>query len=86
VATTEAALATGRAREINPIFGGHPSPARLWGTVIPLQAIFLRSCLQDSRERPRARLWRIALKVSIGAHSLAAVNNLLVIGLAQRPR
>jgi hypothetical protein len=78
-ATTEIGLATTRASEVNPVFGRHPSPARLWGTAIPLQGIFLYACHQDSHEHPRGRFWRIAMKVSIGLHTFGAVNNLMVI-------
>jgi hypothetical protein len=79
VATTEIGLSAARARELNPIFGNHPSPARLWGTVIPLQSAFLYACYRDSEEHPRGRFWRIVMKVSIGVHTFGTVNNLLVI-------
>jgi hypothetical protein len=79
--TTEIGLATARTSELNPILGSHPSPARLWGTSIALQSIFLYSCHQESQEHPRGRFWRIAMKVSIGVHSAATVNNLLVVAL-----
>ncbi len=78
-ATTEVGLATTRASEVNPIFGSHPSPARLWGTAIPLQGIFLWACHQEAREHPQGRFWRIAMKVNIGLHTFGAASNLLMI-------
>jgi hypothetical protein len=78
-ATTEIGLSTTRARELNPILGSHPSPARLWGTAISLQGFFLYACHQESEEHPRGRFWRVAMKISVGVHTFGAVNNLLVI-------
>jgi hypothetical protein len=79
VASTEIGLATTRTYELNPIFGSHPSPARLWGTAISLQGFFLYACHQESKEHPQGRFWRIAMRVSVGVHTFGAVNNLLVI-------
>jgi hypothetical protein len=76
--STEIGVAGG-ASELNPIFGRHPSPARLWGTSVPVQSLFLYACHRDSEEHPQGRFWRIAMKVSIGVHTFGAANNLLAI-------
>jgi hypothetical protein len=84
MATTEIALATTRGAEFNPVFGRRPSPERLWGTAVPVQAIFLYACRGDSLEHPRGRFWRVAMKLSVGVHTAAAASNLLLISQQSR--
>lgn len=79
-ATTQAGILKG-ATEINPIFGPHPSPARLWGTSAALQGIFLYSCYLDRRAHPQGRFWKTMMKISSAAHAGAAVNNAVVLGM-----
>jgi hypothetical protein len=70
--------------ELNPIFGHHPSSARLWVTTIPLEGLFLYACHRDSQEHPRAKFWKVAARISIGLHAAATVNNLMALRIARR--
>ena len=83
IATTQAALLSG-ATELNPIFGRHPSPSRLWTTAILEQSIFLYACHRDSNQHPRGRFWKAIMKVSSAAHAGAAVNNVVALHLNSR--
>mgnify|MGYP001562935864 CR=1 FL=1 len=73
--TTRACLRISpRCYEANPIFGKHPSTARLYGTTIPIQAgtVLLSAWIkkQDSG------WWRLTPMLNIGLRSFAVTVNL----------
>ena len=76
--TTQIGLLRGQG-ELNPIFGRHPSSARLWATSIPLEGIFLYACHRESLEHPHGKVWKVAARISIGLHAAATVNNLIAL-------
>ena len=78
MATTQTGLLDG-ATELNPLYGHHPSPARLWTTSAALQGVFLYACHRESQRHPRGRFWKTMMAVSTGLHAGAAVNNVVMI-------
>lgn len=79
VATTARALENNNTRELDPLYGGHPTRARLYGITVPLQAFLLYTSYYDKRIAPRRTTWKTLLKISIIAHTAAATNNLIVL-------
>jgi hypothetical protein len=77
--TTQHGLAVNpTAHELNPLFGKHPSRARLYGIGIPLSAIPSYLSYKEKKLAPRRGIWKINPRLSIIVHSLAAVDNLMV--------
>ena len=77
---TTAHLFTGqpKATELNPLFGKHPTRARLYGIAVPLDALSFYMSYRAKKAQPKRSLWRITPGVSIAVHSAAAINNLIV--------
>lgn len=65
--------------ESNPIFGQHPSPARLWATSISIEGFSLYTCHRESQEHPRGRFWKAAARLSIALHAAATANNVIAL-------
>lgn len=65
-------------RELNPLFGTHPSVGRLLGVAIPIHCFATYEIYRAKRYGPRRGVWKVGPRVSIVAHSLAALNNLVV--------
>jgi hypothetical protein len=76
--TTHALAAQPRAIELNPLFGQHPSPARVYGTAIPLHAFAFYLSYRAKKLAPRRNVWKFAPQLSIAVHTAAAINNLIV--------
>jgi len=66
------------ATELNPLFGKHPTPARLYGIAVPLQVFNVAFSYHLKKVAPRRSEWKFIPKLSIAVHSIAAVNNLVV--------
>ncbi len=63
--------------ELNPVFGAHPSRARLYSIAVPLDVLSLYVSYRYKRAEPGRSLWKLAPGVSIAAHTAAVVNNLI---------
>jgi hypothetical protein len=75
--TAHAVAAQPRATELNPLFGAHPTRARLYGISVPLNALSFFLSYRAKKAEPKRRLWIIGPGVSIAVHSSAAINNLI---------
>lgn len=69
-----------QANELNPLFGAHPTRARLYGITLPLNALSFYLSYHAKKTMPKRRIWEIGPGLSIAAHSAAAINNLIVAG------
>jgi len=76
--TTHALAAQPKAIELNPLFGKHPTPARVYGTAVPLHAFAFYQSYRAKKLAPRRNVWKFAPKLSIAVHTAAAINNLIV--------
>jgi hypothetical protein len=76
--TTHALAAQPRAIELNPLFGQHPTPARVYGTAIPLHAFAFYLSYRAKKLAPRRNVWTFAPTLLIAVHIAAAINNLIV--------
>jgi hypothetical protein len=77
--TTAHALAgQPKATELNGLFGGHPTRARLYGIALPLDAVSFYLSYRSKKTEPRRNVWKIAPGLSIAVHTAAAINNLIV--------
>jgi hypothetical protein len=78
VETTVHAIAVQpRATELNPLFGAHPTRARLYGIAVPLNALSFYLSYRAKKTEPKRNWWIIGPGVSIAVHSAAAINNLI---------
>jgi hypothetical protein len=62
-------------RDINPLFGNHPSRARLYGISMGVLGAQIFSSYSLRRAHPHSKLWMAPLVVGIGVHSVAASLN-----------
>jgi hypothetical protein len=74
--TARAIAAQPKASELNPLFGEHPTRARLYGIAVPLNALSFYLSYRAKKNEPKRRLWIIGPGASIAVHSAAAINNL----------
>jgi hypothetical protein len=63
--------------ELNPLFGSHPTRARLYGIAVPLNIFSLYVSYHYKKIEPRGSIWKLGPGVSIGVHTAAAINNLI---------
>jgi len=75
--TARAIAAQPRAPELDPLFGEHPTRARLYGIAVPLNALSFYLSYHAKKTEPKRRFWIIGPGVSIAVHSAAAINNLI---------
>ena len=75
--TVHAIAAQPRATELNPLFGAHPTRARLYGIAVPLNALSFYLSYHAKKTEPKRNWWIIGPGVSIAVHSAAAINNLI---------
>jgi hypothetical protein len=68
-----------KATELDPLFGKHPTPARLFGIAVPLQIFDICLSYHLKKVAPRRSDWKVAPKLSIALHTFGAVNNLVVM-------
>lgn len=69
-----------KANEVNPLFGAHPTRARLYGITLPLNALSLYLSYHAKKTMPKRRIWEIGPGLSIAVHTGAATNNLIAAG------
>jgi hypothetical protein len=67
-----------QATEINPLFGTHPTPARIYSIGVPLHVLNILLSYHAKKVAPRRNVWKFAPRLSIGIHTAAAINNLVV--------
>lgn len=73
-ATTQWFLHNTRAYEVNPLFGRHPSTARLWGEGSALTATMVFGSYELKKHH--SRFWWLPPAVGMAAHTFAASHNL----------
>jgi hypothetical protein len=67
-----------KAIELDPLFGQHPTRARLYGIGVPLDAFIFYMSYHAKKAASNRRIWEIGPGLSIAVHSAAAINNLIV--------
>lgn len=77
--TARGLKANPNATELNPLFGKHPTRARLYGISIPANSLLIYWSYHFKKVAPRRNAWERVLKVPIVVHTAAAVNNYLVV-------
>jgi hypothetical protein len=65
------------ATELNPLFGPHPTRARLYGITVPLNALSFYVSYRYKKIEPDRKTWKIAPGLCIAIHTAAAINNLI---------
>jgi hypothetical protein len=75
--TARGLAAQPKAMELNPLFGKHPSTARLYGTGLSINMLLIYQSYHFKKLGPRRNVWTIGPKVSIVVHTAAAINNLI---------
>ncbi len=78
IESTQYGLSHG-ARELNPIYGSHPSRAKQYGITMPVTAAVLGLTYHLKRSAPHSRYWLIPPLVVGSMHAIAACHNLAVI-------
>jgi len=76
--TTAHDLEGAKSAELNPLFGQHPSRARLYGVSVPLNVISFYVSYHYKRSQPSRSLWKVGPALSIAVHTAATINNLIV--------
>lgn len=61
--------------ELNPLFGQHPSRARLYGIGVPMNALTFFLSYRAKKAAPARKLWLLPPAVTIGVHTAAVINN-----------
>ena len=67
-----------RATEVNPLFGQHPTRARLYGIGVPLDALTIYVSYHYKKTEPKRSVWKVGPALSIAVHTAVAINNLIV--------
>ena len=76
--TTAHDLEGAKSAELNPLFGQHPSRARLYGVSVPLNVISFYVSYHYKKSQPSRSLWKFGPALSIAVHTAATINNLIV--------
>ncbi len=63
--------------ELNPVFGAHPTRARLYGIAVPLNVLSFYASYRYKKIEPGRKTWKIAPGLCIAIHTAAAINNLI---------
>jgi hypothetical protein len=87
--TTVAALRNSKAIEINPLFGQHPSTARVIGEGTAIHILLVAYDFRIKKISPRRNVWKTAARFSIMGHTAATFSNLIQMRLSsgtQSPR
>jgi hypothetical protein len=63
--------------ELNPVFGAHPTRARLYGIAVPLNVLSFYVSYHYKKVEPGGRLWKLGPGISIAVHTAATINNLI---------
>jgi hypothetical protein len=65
-----------KAAELNPLFGAHPTRARLYGVAVPLNALSFYLSYRYKKREPGRGLWKVGPGLTIAVHTAAVINNL----------
>ena len=65
-----------KSAELNPLFGQHPTRARLYGIAVPLNALSFYVSYRYKKSAPGRNLWKLGPGLLIAVHTAATVNNL----------
>jgi hypothetical protein len=63
--------------ELDPVFGAHPTRARLYGIAVPLNVLSFYLSYHYKKIEPGRSIWKVAPGLSIAVHTGAAINNLI---------
>ncbi len=75
--TAHALAGKSGAVELNPLFGPHPTRARMYGIGVPVNAFTLFLSHRAKKIAPRRRLWELAPAMTMAIHAGAVTNNLV---------
>src|ERR1700692_2894891 len=64
--------------ELNPLFGQHPTRARLYSINVPLNVLSLYVSYRYKKKEPNGKAWKVGPALFIAVHTAAAINNLIV--------
>jgi len=78
IESTQYGLSHG-ARELNPLYGSHPSRAKQYAITMPITAAVLGWSYRLKRSAPHSKYWLIPPLVVGSMHAIAAGHNLAVI-------
>lgn len=78
IESTQYGLSHG-ARELNPLYGNHPSRAKQYAITMPITAAVLGWSYRLKRSAPHSKYWLIPPLVVGSMHAIAACHNLAVI-------
>jgi hypothetical protein len=78
IESTQYGLSHG-ARELNPLYGSHPSRAKQYAITMPIAAAVLGWSYRLKRSAPHSKYWLIPPLVVGSMHTIAACHNLVVI-------
>jgi hypothetical protein len=78
VETTVRDLQGSKSVELNPLFGQHPTRARLYGINVPLNLLSFYVSYRYKKREPQGRAWKVGPALFIAVHTAAAINNLVV--------
>ena len=67
----------GKATELNPLFGAHPTRARLYGIAVPINAFSFYLSYHYKKIEPGRSIWKLGPGLTIAVHTAAAINNLI---------
>ncbi len=66
-----------KATEVNPLFGAHPTRARLYGIAVPLNALSFYLSYHYKKVEPGRSIWKVGPGLTIAVHTAAVINNLI---------
>ena len=78
VETTVRDLQGSNSIEINPLFGQHPTRARLYSINVPLDLLSFYVSYRYKKRDPNSKAWKVGPALFIAVHTAAAINNLVV--------
>jgi hypothetical protein len=67
----------GKATELNPLFGAHPTRARLYGIAVPLNVLSFYFSYHYKKIEPGRSFWKIGPGLTLAVHTAATINNLI---------
>ncbi len=74
IETTAHALEAG-CREANPMFGDHPSRAKMYGVMVPVTALHSFVGYRLAKHNPKSKFWKVGNFIGAGGHGVAAIHN-----------
>jgi hypothetical protein len=75
--TAHALAGKSGAVELNPLFGQHPTRARMYGIGVPVNALTFFLSHRAKKVAPSRRLWELAPAMTMAIHAGAVTNNIM---------